>query len=322
MPPAWDEAFKAFAQIPNLKAARDVPLASCTRFGLGGPARILADAYSPESLAAALRIAAAAGAPHTVIGAGANLVVSDKGYHGIVLRYPSASIQIKGERVAVDAGAELDRLVDLTVARGLGGLESLTGIPGWVGGAVYGNAGAYGHSISERVVAVHFLEDGQVRSFPAEQCEFRYRDSIFKRRKDWIILSTDLLLETSDADLLRRTSEEIRQVRDRKFPPTMRCAGSIFKNLLIEELPVTVARQTPESIVREGKAPAAWFLDQVGARGASRGGIRVADHHANLIFNAGGGTAAELRDLIEDLRRRVWERFGLRLEEEVQYLGF
>jgi UDP-N-acetylmuramate dehydrogenase len=101
----------------------------------------------------------------------------------------------------------------------------------------------------------------------------------------------------------------------------LKCAGSIFKNLLLKDLPAGVALQVPASTVREGKVPAAWFLEQVGAKGAHRGEIRVADYHANLIYNAGGGTAADLRALIGELQARVRVRFGLELEEEVQYVG-
>jgi UDP-N-acetylmuramate dehydrogenase len=110
-------------------------------------------------------------------------------------------------------------------------------------------------------------------------------------------------------------------VRNEKFPVTMKCAGSIFKNLLLEDLPPAVAAEVPANAVREGKVPAAWFLEQVGAKGCRRGDIHVAAYHANLIYNAGAGTASDLRALIEDLKARVRARFGMDLEEEVQYVG-
>ena len=109
-------------------------------------------------------------------------------------------------------------------------------------------------------------------------------------------------------------------LRNTKFPPSMKCAGSVFKNLLASELPPGVA--VPPEVVREGKVPAAYFLEQVGAKGLAHGGIHVADYHANLIYNDGAGTARQFRDLAAELKARVRERFGLELEEEVQYLGF
>lgn len=248
--------------------------------------------------------------------------MSDSGFRGIVLRYRAEALLAAGNRVVGQAGAVLQDLVDFTIARGLRGLETLSGIPGSVGAAVYGNAGAYGHSISERVVRVQFFDGECVRVFSNEECEFRYRESIFKRHKEWIIFSTQLLLDAADAVELRRIADEILKVRNEKFPVTMKCAGSIFKNLLLRELPAAVGAEVPEKVVREGKIPAAWFLEQVGAKGLSRGEIRVADYHANLIYNTGTGTAADLRAVIDELKARVRARFGIEIEEEVQYVGW
>jgi UDP-N-acetylmuramate dehydrogenase len=190
-----------------------------------------------------------------------------------------------------------------------------------VGAAVYGNAGAYGHSISERVIRVQFYDGAAVRVFDNDECAFLYRESVFKRHKEWIIFSTELRLEPAAAADLRRVADDILKVRNAKFPVTMKCAGSIFKNLLRDELAANVADAVPDNVVREGKIPAAWFLEQVGAKGMVRGDIHVADYHANLIYNAGSGTAADLCAVIRDLKARVQERFGLELEEEVQYVG-
>jgi len=124
------------------------------------------------------------------------------------------------------------------------------------------------------------------------------------------------------AEELRKTASEIFEIRLAKYPPTMKCAGSIFKNLILAELPVEVRRQIPERVIREGKAPSAFFLEQVGAKGMRSGDIQVADYHANLIYNDGQGTARQLCEIISELKARVRKRFGLELEEEVQYVGF
>jgi UDP-N-acetylmuramate dehydrogenase len=196
----------------------------------------------------------------------------------------------------------------------------MTGIPGWVGGAIYGNAGAYGHSIHERVESVRFFDVASVREIGNAACEFRYRDSVFKRQKDWIILSAVLRLDRADPAELRATAEGILKIRNEKYPPTMRCAGSIFKNLILTELPAAVQARIPERVVREGKVPSAYFLEVAGAKGMVNGGVRVATYHANLIYNDGGGTALEVRQLIGELKRRVRDQFGIELEEEVQYI--
>ncbi|HTD45628.1 MAG TPA: UDP-N-acetylmuramate dehydrogenase [Bryobacteraceae bacterium] len=311
--------------VPGLKIIEAAPLRDYTRFGIGGPARLLADVSSEPAMVEAMRIIQRSGDPHTVIGGGTNLIVTDQGFAGVVLRYTGQAIEIQGAEiegasVRVAAGAVLQELVDSAIAAGLGGLETMTGIPGWVGGAIYGNAGAYGHSIQERVQSVRCFDGVSVREIGNAACEFRYRDSVFKRHKDWIILSAVLRLDRADPAELRATAEGILKIRNEKYPPSMRCAGSIFKNLILTDLPAAVQARIPERVVREGKVPSAYFLELAGAKGMVNGGVRVATYHANLIYNHGGGTALEVRQLIGELKHRVREQFGIELEEEVQYV--
>ena len=301
----------------GLTIQENAPLARYTRFAVGGSARVLADVSTEAALIEALREIRE---PYTVMGGGTNMVAADEGYPGVVLRYTNSAIEFAATTVRVAAGALLQGLVDAAIANGLQGLETMTGIPGWLGGAIYGNAGAYGHSIHERVSSVRYLEGECVHEIGNAACEFAYRESVFKRRKDWIVLSATLQLQSAAADELRATAAGILKIRNEKYPPTMRCAGSIFKNLLWADLPEAVRAQVPAAVVREGKVPSAYFLEQTGAKGLVCGGVRVADYHANLIYNEGGGSAREVRDLIADLKRRVRDRFGLDLEEEVQYL--
>ncbi|MBI3696719.1 MAG: UDP-N-acetylmuramate dehydrogenase [Acidobacteria bacterium] len=307
--------------IPGLLLRENVPLASITRFAIGGPADLLVETTDPPAFVAALRACRASTVPFYIIGDGSNLVVSDQGFRGVVLRFEARSLRAEGTHIFADAGAALQGLVDFAIAQGLEGLQTLAGIPGSVGAAVYGNAGAYGHSISERITRVHLFDGEELRELDNAGCRFEYRESIFKCHKDWIILRVELELTPGDAPALRQRADEIMRVRNEKFPPTMKCAGSIFKNLLVAELPKEVVAAIPPQAIREGKVASAYFLDQVGAKGMRRNGIQVASYHANLIYNDGGGTAADLRALIVDLRDRVQERFGIELEEEVQYLG-
>jgi UDP-N-acetylmuramate dehydrogenase len=309
------------ASIPNVSVSEGMLLSDRTRFGIGGPAELYVEATSEPAFSAALLIAQSSGASYGVIGAGTNLIVSDEGFDGIVLRITANQISSDGTVVRAEAGAELQALVDYCIEHGLRGLETMSGIPGSVGAAIYGNAGAYGHSIDERVACVRFLDRNGPRSFTASECQFRYRESVFKEQKDWIILAVELRMTPAPAAELRQIADDILKVRLEKYPASMRCAGSIFKNLILAELPENVRRQIPDRVVREGKAPSAYFLEQVGAKGMRRGGVRVADYHANLIYNDGGGTARELCALISELKSRVRTRFGLELEEEVQYVG-
>ena len=307
---------------PGLTIRERAPLSEYTRFGIGGPADVVIDAFSEVSLIAALQ--ALRGVPLEVIGEGSNLIVSDEGFRGAVLRFRGDAIKVEGTHADVSAGAILQDLVDTTIAHGLAGVHTMTGIPGSVGAAVYGNAGAYGRSISQSVAHVRYYDGaGAIARKSNAECEFHYRESAFKKHKDWVILSTLLHLEPGQAGDLRAKADGIRKIRDKKYPPTMRCAGSIFKNLILAELDPNVQSRVPPNAIREGKVPAAWFLDEAGVKGMRIGGIHVADYHANLIYNAGGGTARDLRLAIETCKRRVRDRFGaLLLEEEVQYVGF
>jgi len=319
--PVDSRTLQRLAQIPNLTIYEKVPLARYTRFAIGGPADILVDTDSEEAFIDALRIARASGS-YTVIGGGTNLIVSDAGFPGIVLRLASRGIRNDQLTIRVEAGAELQALVDYSIEHGLKGLETMTGIPGSVGAAIYGNAGAYGHSINERIRQVRFFDGSAIRVIGNQECEFRYRDSIFKRRKDWIIFSAELEMSEAPQAELSRIAADILKIRLEKYPLDMKCAGSIFKNLLLADLPESARSLVPERVVREGKVPSAYFLEQVGAKGMQNGGIHVADYHANLIYNAGHGTSRELCALIASLKLQVQQRFGITLEEEVQYIGF
>jgi UDP-N-acetylmuramate dehydrogenase len=316
-----DEAYAALAGVAGLKVAQNVSLKSYNRFDLGGPADLLASTKQADVLAEALSVIGRLGLPFYFLGDGSNVIVSDAGYRGLVLRYEADAVELRDGRVYADVGTPLQALVDFSISQNLQGIHTLERIPGSVGGAVYGNAGAYGRSMHESVSRVRFLDGETVREFDNPGCEFEYRESIFKRRKDWIVLSCALELESGDGAELAKEAAHIRAIRDEKFPPTMRCAGSIFKNLYFERLPAAAQELVPDAAVRGGKVASAFFLEKVGAKGMRQGGIEIAPYHANVIYNAGGGTAADLRSLIAELKRRVHEQFGFDVEEEVQYVG-
>src|ERR1035437_2311976 len=302
--------------IPNVQLFLNAPLERYTRFEIGGPARMLANVSSVQALSETLQLAKNSGMPKAIIGGGTNLIADDEGFPGVVVRYVAKNIEIEGTQVRVEAGAMLQDLVDQTIDAGLKGLETMTGIPGWVGGAIYGNAGAYGHSIQECVESVRYFDGSETHDLRSNKVSFGYRNSIFKSFKDWVVLDAVLKLSPADPAELRATADGILKIRNGKYPPTMKCAGSIFKNLLLADLPPGV--EVPAKVVREGKVPSAYFLEAAGAKGLAIGGLRVADYHANLIYNESGGTARDLWHLIETLKVGVWEKFGVRLEEEVQ----
>jgi len=316
------EATDRLRAIPGLELREDERLAPYTRFELGGEARLFCHTDSRRAFVDALNATASVALPRMVIGGGTNLIVSDEGFDGIVLQFTGSKIEANGTKLTVEAGAVLQDVVDRSIELGLQGLQTMTGIPGFTGGAVYGNAGAYGRSINELVTRVDFVRDGSETSFDNAQCAFTYRHSRFKDQKEWVILSTELQFEPGDRDALAKIAAEIRAVRDAKYPPTMRCAGSIFKNVFFANVPARTQAAIPPNLIREGKVPSAFFLEQVGAKGVRRGDIQVATYHANLIYNDGEGRAADVVSLVQELKGRVRERFAFEIEEEVQYVGF
>ena len=298
------------------------PLSRHTRFGLGGPARLMVDVEDSSVLPEVVTALKTSGLPVITLGGGSNLIVADSGFDGIVLRFTGKQITRHDSITTAESGVVWQHLVDFHNDLALAGMERMTGIPGWLGGALYGNAGAYGQTIMDFVESVRVFNGAGFEDIANADCQFAYRTSGFKSRKDWILLSARIRLTPGDPIEIRQTSNEILTTRNEKFPPTMKCAGSIFKNLFVADLPGKALNRVPQGIMRAGKVPSAWFLEQVGSKGMKVGGIEVAPYHANLIYNTGDGTAAEVCQLIDTLKQRVFAEFDLQLEEEVQYVGF
>jgi UDP-N-acetylmuramate dehydrogenase len=301
---------------------RDISLAFYTTLRIGGPARYFFQARTEERLKEAVRWAGGKKIPWMVIGSGSNLLISDRGFPGLIIRNNVAGIKSSGQNLAVKGGAILQDLVDFANQAGLGGLEKMTGIPGTVAGAVYGNAGAYGQSISDRLVRVKVFDGRDEKSFRRNRCRFSYRESIFKEKKDLIILEAEFRLERAAPQDLQAVSQEIRLLREKKYPAGLKCPGSFFKNLRVEDLPPRTRAKVPKDKIVHGKVPAGYLLEEVGAKGKSRGGVKIASYHGNLFFNEGGGTAEDFMALAEKYRQKVNERFDVLLEPEVQLVGF
>lgn len=304
------------AEQPGVTVRPGAPLSAYTRFGLGGPCRALIDVESAELLPALAPM------PCLVIGGGTNLIVADEGVDSYVVRFTGKNIERHNGLTVAGAGAIWQDLVDFHVRLGLAGMEKMTGIPGWLGGAIYGNAGAYGQTIMDFTEWVEVFDGQSLRQIPGPECGFVYRASVFKQRKNWRITRAGFRLAAGDAPALAATSAEILATRNAKFPPTMKCAGSIFKNVTAAHLPAQTLALVPPELIRGGRIPSAWFLEQVGAKGFRIGGIEVAPYHANLIYNTGSGSSLELIQVIDQLKARVQSEFSFALEEEVQYVGF
>lgn len=306
----------------KLRIRENVPLAPFSTFGIGGRARYFFQPKKIGELKEAVEWAAQNKHACRVFAGGSNVVFPDEGFDGLLIRVFGGKIKIGKLQccIVVDAGVLLADVIKKTVLSGWAGLETLSGIPGTIGGAVVGNAGAYGHSISEVVQSVEFfdVEKGEVGTLSDKECEFGYRDSIFKK-KNFFILSVCLCFQLGDKKTLTTKSREIIKIRKKKYKPGLRCPGSFFKNVLVKDAGEEALKKIDSSKIVDGKIPAGYLLEDVGAKGMREGGIYIADFHGNLFVNDGGGTAAEVKKLSAVLKKRVGEKFGIRLEEEIRY---
>lgn len=288
-----------------------VPLAEHTTFRLGGPCRAMIDCRSAaEAIAAAQALA---GEPYVLLGGGSNVLVADEGLDAVVLRYETEGLDIERDDVSLLAGGgmALDALVEYAVGQGLEGLTALSGIPGTVGGAIAGNAGAFGEQIGDRVRCVLTVDPtGRVEWETAGRLGFAYRQSaVTEQRK--AIVSAWLDLSAGERDRLRKRREEILALRRARHPDwrAQRTAGSFFKNL------------EPER-PGEPRRAAGRFLEQAGCKALREGGAYVFERHANIVMAGEGAKARDVRRLTARMAEAVRARFGIALHPEVRSLGF
>mgnify|MGYP001178241516 CR=1 FL=1 len=305
-----------------LNALAEVPLAPFTTLRAGGPAQRLILLDSAEQLAEVAAVAQVVGEPLTVLGHGSNVLPSDLGVEGTVLINRSRVLKIEADgTVTADSGVPLQDLFLKTVQHGLTGLEFAVGIPGTLGGALASNAGAYRSSVGSFVTAVEVVQGGLVRWEPASFLKLSYRHSILREPagRGIVVTRVRLRLQPGDAWRALQDAREFQRQRISKQPAPA-SAGSFFKNVEDRELARNLPG-LPQALKEAGVVPAGYLLEAVGLRGFRHGGAMFSHRHANFILNVARATAAEIRELAEIAKERVYERFGTRLEEEVLLLG-
>lgn len=305
-----------------LQIQDNYPLKNATTLCIGGPAKKFVTVSSEEELIEGVTFAKQNDLDYLVIGGGSNLLIADNGFNGLVIKNEISGLHTKGVIVSIKSGTSLQNLVDYAIQNGLSGIQKLTGIPGTVGGAVYGNAGAYGQSISDHIIQVSVLDTNNltIQQFNNLDCSFAYRDSIFKKNH-FIILEVTFKLEPANPDALKKEAEEILSKRLVKYPAGIKCPGSFFKNLVAADLPQEILSKIPPDKIVFGKIPAGALLEEVDAKGQCLNDIEIAPYHANLFINNGSGTAKDFYDLAKTYAQKVKEKFGVTLEPEVQLIN-
>ncbi|MBK5254404.1 MAG: UDP-N-acetylmuramate dehydrogenase [Vicinamibacteria bacterium] len=291
---------------------RDVACADLTTFGIGGPADVVLDVSGADAAVAACARIRQEGTDLTFLGGGSNVLVSDLGVRGALLRFRGGQITREApDLVRGEAGVSVNGLVRWCIGHGLGGFEAWAGTPGTLGGAVYGNAHFQGRLMSEVVVRACLLDrGGHFRVEPVESLGFAYDVSRLQTTGE-ALLWVEIRVHEDDPLTLRTTAKESLTFRKRTQPLSLRSAGCIFQN------------PEAECVRLPGDVPcsAGALIDRVGLKGERRGGARISPVHANFFVNEGGARAADVVWLIHEARRRVMDAFGIELREEIVRLG-
>ena len=278
---------------------RSVSLADHSWFRTGGNADFFYKVYDYKKLIELLNLSKKAELPVFFLVGGSNLLFSDNGFRGLVIKNRLEKIKFKDRKLKVESGADLQNLIRSTTSRGIGGWEKLYGIPGTLGGAIRGNAGAYGTEISDFITKVTFINDsGKIEEKDKSSLQFSYRHSEFKDKK-LFILSAEIELSKLEPDKSRDEIVRISETRKAKHP-TRRTAGCFFKN------PVP------------GEISAGSLIEEAGLKGSKIGDASISDLHCNFIVNNGNARSEDILNLAGKIKREVKAKTGIELKEEIE----
>lgn len=310
-----------------LNIQKNIPLSQYTTFKVGGPARFFVSVKKEEELVEAIGYARENGLRIFVLGGGSNVLVSDKGFDGLVVKLENKEMKIEDDVLECGAGVVLFDAVKAVAEQGLSGFEWAAGIPGNFGGAVRGNAGAFEGTIADHIESVRVLlpeESGvTLKDLSKKECDFGYRSSFFKKNPRAIVVSAKMKFSKGNREESSAMIKDILQKRMSKQPYDMPSAGSFFQNPKVENQ--KLVRKFEKDIGApslRGEIAAGWLVDQLDLRGKKIGGAMVSEKHGNFLVNAGGAKSEDVVILASFIKQQVREKLGVQLMEEVQYVGF
>lgn len=308
------------------KVKIDEPMAKHTTFKIGGPASYFLQLTSVDDLVAVLALLQGDGVPYVVIGGGSNMLVADAGFEGVVIQVRATEKRVEGTDVIADAGCSTVEIAQFSIQHGLTGFEWGVGVPGSIGGAVRGNAGAMGGEMKDNVTSVEVYKDGEVIEMSAADCQFGYRHSIFKQTGDIVLRVRLGLAQAEDKSGMQKALGHL-QYRNKTQPQGWASTGCIFKNVPLEEnrdmlrTNFSEENESVQQFLSVGKISAGWLVQEAGLKGKTIGGAQVSDAHGNFIINTGAATADDVLSLIELVKQEVYTQFGVALEEEIQIIA-
>ncbi|MFH1979306.1 MAG: UDP-N-acetylmuramate dehydrogenase [Patescibacteria group bacterium] len=312
-----------------IKIQKNIFLAPYTTFKIGGYAKYFAEPKDLVEIRDLSRWAKNKDISVFVLGGGSNILFSDNGFGGLVMRVQNLEFEVNGLEIVTGAAVPLAKLFLESVRLGLSGLEWAVGIPGTIGGAVAGNAGAFGKSIADAVksVEVFDVEKLEVVDYKIGDCGFAYRDSIFKNNSNLIINRVTLRLRQEELCVIRERIKEYAEQRATSFAQNQKCAGCFFKNIEWKGAGVDkkyLLKKFPElkQFASKSKIPAGFLIEFLGFKNKKMGEAMVFDQHANFILNTNNATAEHIIMLTGLIKNKIYSRYGFVLEEEVQLIGF
>ncbi|HLC69572.1 MAG TPA: UDP-N-acetylmuramate dehydrogenase [Patescibacteria group bacterium] len=307
------EIYKTLKNFGKVKA--NVPLARFTTFKIGGPAKFYIEVGDKVKTIELLNFLSGEGIAFYILGNGSNVVFPDDGYDGVVMRLKNDVINLDGTTITAGAGAALASVVNLALQNSLSGIEWAAGVPGTVGGAVRGNAGAMGKETSNCINEVEVWQDGEARNWPAKECGFGYRHSDFKNNKA-IILEVKYELNPGDKATILAEMQKYLKQRSGRYP-AYPSAGSFFKNVKVSDWPGDKSQLPPLYIERK-MIPVGWLIEGVELKGYQIGGAKFSEEHGNFIVNFNNATQADVIALVEEAKSRVYNKYKVEIEPEVE----
>jgi len=301
----------------------NVSLKNHTSFKIGGKAKYFFVARTNEQLIDAIKLASKYNLPFFILGGGTKLLVSDKIFKGLVIKAENLGFKVQDFKIFAESGLSTIKLTDIALENSLTGLEWLKGIPGTVGGAIRGNAGAFNSSMENVISFVEVFDktSKKLKVFKNKNCGFAYRASIFKTNLDLIILSCEIKLKKGNKVQIENKMKEYLNHRKKIQPLSFPSAGSVFKNFDFNKTKNKLLEKFPE-FKKTKIIPAGFLIEKVGLKGKQVGGAKVSEKHANFIVNFNNARAEDVKKLIDLIKNKVKNKFQIILEEEIQYFNF
>lgn len=305
------------------------PMSKHTTFKIGGPAEYFVTVTETDQLVELLRLLDSQGIPRFILGGGSNMLSSDEGFSGVVINVKTQKSEARGNEIFAESGCITVAIAQLSMQSKLTGFEWGVGVPGTIGGAVRGNAGAMGGEMKDSVDTVTVYRDGEVIELTNADCQFGYRSSIFKHTSD-VILSVILKLSVAQNSDSMKQALEYLQYRNKTQPQGFASTGCIFKNQETKNLKLEIKNdllikfpedaEKIEKFFSIGKISAGWLVEKAGMKGAQVGKAKVSATHGNFVVNLGGATATDVLTLVEQIKEKVYSTCGIEIEEEIQII--